>query len=714
MSFSSNLKIAHRVLLLGVLAVLGITLIAGILLVHRQVEMANREVGYRIAAREAEFGGLSADFLAARLTEKDFLLGRDLSTKAAFEATAAAAMSRLDRLKAEAGADLAAELKELGARFDVYGQAFANLVKINEELGLNPSQGLEGAMRSAVHSIEEQLQGVDDASVVASMLMLRRHEKDFILRRDAEYIDRHAAETETFIGLVRKSFRPGAQRQRVMETFDVYRNAFRLYAETSLREAAAREAIAAAHAEIQPARDRASALFAREWSEHVAANEASARRTITMVAALVGAGVAALLIAVWFVGRSIVRPIGSITAAMRTLAGGRSEITVPGLDRRDEIGAMAAALEVFRQAAIANRRLEEQAEAERRKAEAERIAIQVAAEAEAHERLMQATQGLATGLRSLAGGDLDFQLTESFSPEFEGLRTDLNQALRQLGTALLEISTVSRTIDGGCHEISAGANTLSARTERQAASLEETAAALEQITANVANAAGRAQEARDVASGANANAARTAELVGGTVGAMERIEQSSRRISSIIGVIDDIAFQTNLLALNAGVEAARAGEAGRGFAVVAQEVRALAQRSAGAAKEIKELIRSSSTEVEDGVGIVRTTGTALEAIGQEVTAIHGLMEAIAVSAREQSHGISAVNAAVNQMDQETQQNAVMVEENTAASALLAEQAGKLRSLVAQFRLPSDDTATPDFAAGANHAVPVHTRDRRAS
>ncbi|MFD1327162.1 methyl-accepting chemotaxis protein [Mycoplana ramosa] len=706
MSFSSKLKIAHRVLLLGVLAVIGITLIAGILLVQRQVEAVNREIGYRIAAREAELGGLSADFLAARLTEKDFLLGRDLSAKSVFDQAGAAAMSRLDRLKAEAGADLAAELQEVGARFEAYGEAFDNLVRINEELGLQPSQGLEGAMRSAVHSIEEQLQGVDDASIIASMLMLRRHEKDFILRRDPQYIDSHAAETETFIGLVRKVYRPGAQRQRVMETFDVYRNAFRLYAETSLREAAAREAIAAAHAEIQPARDRASALFAREWSEHVAANEASARRTIMVVAALVGLCIAALLVAVWLVGRSIVRPIASITASMRTLAGGRTEIVVPGLDRRDEIGAMAAALEVFRQAAIDNRRLEEQAEAERRRAETERVVIQATAEAEAHERLMQATQGLATGLRSLARGDLDFQLTEPFSPEFEGLRSDLNQALRQLGGALLEIATVSRTIDGGSREIRTSADTLSARTERQAASLEETAAALEEITANVTNAAGRAQEARDVASRANANAARTAELVGDTVGAMERIEQSSRRISSIIGVIDDIAFQTNLLALNAGVEAARAGEAGRGFAVVAHEVRELAQRSAGAAKEIKDLIRNSTTEVEDGVAIVRDTGNALEAIGQEVKAIHGLMEAIAISAREQSVGISAVNAAVNEMDQETQQNAAMVEENTAASALLAEQAGRLRSLVAQFRLPPDAAATPYVATGANHAAPV--------
>ena len=402
---------------------------------------------------------------------------------------------------------------------------------------------------------------------------------------------------------------------------------------------------------------------------------------------LVGVGVAALLIAVWLVGRSIVGPIGSITAAMRALAGGGTGIAVPGLERRDEIGAMAAALEVFRQAAIDNRRLEDQAEADRRKAEAERVAIQATAEAEAHARLMQATGGLAAGLRRLAAGDLDFELAEPFSPEFEGLRNDLNQALGQLGETLAQIAAVGGTIDDGSREISTSAGMLSGRTERQAAALEETAAALDEITANVTNAAERAQEARDVASRANAGAERTAELVGGTVGAMERIVQSSRRISSIIGVIDEIAFQTNLLALNAGVEAARAGEAGRGFAVVAQEVRELAQRSAGAAKEIKDLIRRSSTEVEEGVEIVRNTRDALEAIGQEVKSIHGLMEAIAVSAREQSLGLSEVNQAVNEMDQGTQQNVAMVEENTAASAVLAAQAARLHELVSAFRLP---------------------------
>ena len=193
-------------------------------------------------------------------------------------------------------------------------------------------------------------------------------------------------------------------------------------------------------------------------------------------------------------------------------------------------------------------------------------------------------------------------------------------------------------------------------------------------------------EARTVAHSADEDATRTADLVVDTIMAMEKIEQSSGKIGSIISVIDEIAFQTNLLALNAGVEAARAGEAGRGFAVVAQEVRELAQRSAKAAAEIKVLIRNSSTEVKDGARFVRETGAALSRIGGSVKTINGHIEAIAVATKEQSLGLSEINTAVNHLDQGTQQNAAMVEENNAASAMLVSETARLKDLVCQFRL----------------------------
>ncbi|MGO6674616.1 methyl-accepting chemotaxis protein [Rhizobium leguminosarum] len=412
---------------------------------------------------------------------------------------------------------------------------------------------------------------------------------------------------------------------------------------------------------------------------------------------LAAIGVAGLLVlgAVAFVLTGIANPITGITASMRRLAEGDTDSKIPFADRADEIGSMAGAVEIFRQAAITNKRMALDAEENRNRAEADRLAAQEQAEADASERLRIATSGLAAGLKRLAAGDLAFQLNETFAPDFEALRHDFNQSVMQLGATLRAISESIGTIDEGTREISSGASDLSKRTEQQAASLEETAAALEEITANVSNSSKRTEETRTVATEANRSAGISAEVVSHAEEAMERIETSSQQISNIISVIDEIAFQTNLLALNAGVEAARAGEAGKGFAVVAQEVRELAQRSASAAKEIKGLIQNSSKEVEGGVKLVRDTGQALKTIGSFITQINHHMDSIATSAKEQSIGLSEVNVAVNRMDQTTQQNATMVQQSTAASNSLAQEAQKLRELIAQFRL--DDAVSQSSA-----------------
>ena len=413
---------------------------------------------------------------------------------------------------------------------------------------------------------------------------------------------------------------------------------------------------------------------------------------------LAAIGFAGLLVlgAVFFVLTGIANPIIGITAAMRRLAEGDTASEIPFAGRADEIGSMAEAVEIFRQAAITNKRMAMEADASRSRTEADRIAAQNQAEADASERLRIATSGLAAGLKRLADGDLAFQLNETFAPDFEALRHDFNQSVTQLGATLRAISESIGTIDEGTREISSGASDLSKRTEQQAASLEETAAALEEITANVSNSTKRTEETRKVATEANHSAVISADVVSHAEEAMERIETSSQQISNIISVIDEIAFQTNLLALNAGVEAARAGEAGKGFAVVAQEVRELAQRSASAAKEIKGLIQNSSKEVESGVKLVRDTGQALKTIGGFITQINQHMDSIATSAKEQSIGLSEVNGAVNRMDQSTQQNAHMVQQSTAASDSLAQEAQKLRELVAQFRL--DDAGFSQSAA----------------
>ena len=409
-------------------------------------------------------------------------------------------------------------------------------------------------------------------------------------------------------------------------------------------------------------------------------------------------GLAIFSITAFLVVRSLVtKPLVRITGTIERLANGDLTVSPQGTGRLDEIGLIARAVQVFKDNALRTRELETEAAATRQSSEQELLRNSTEAKRIAEEEIQRASSGLALGLKRLAAGDLSFELTEPFAPDFEALRHDINAAVAQLSETLRSVAQSTNAIDTGTREISQSSDDLSKRTEQQAASLEETAAALDQITVNVSNSSKRADEARAVAVQANTSAAQSGKVVANAVDAIQRIEESSKRISSIIGVIDEIAFQTNLLALNAGVEAARAGEAGRGFAVVAQEVRELAQRSAKAAKEIKDLISTSTNEVEGGVKLVRETGESLRTIEQYVVTINHHMDAIAISAREQSTGLAEVNTAVNQMDQVTQQNAAMVEETNAASASLANEAGRLHELISRFNFGGDGNRAPGVA-----------------
>jgi methyl-accepting chemotaxis protein len=300
----------------------------------------------------------------------------------------------------------------------------------------------------------------------------------------------------------------------------------------------------------------------------------------------------------------------------------------------------------------------------------------------------------AAALKLLAAGDLRARINDELAPEFSQLKADFNEAVAKLQAA---VSAVAHSVAGirlGAEEIASASEDLSRRTERQAASLEETAAAVEQLTASVKQTAGGAGEAAKVVAAMKTDTTESGEVVKRAVSAMGGIEGSSQQISKIIGVIDEIAFQTNLLALNAGVEAARAGDAGRGFAVVAQEVRALAQRSAQAAKEIKGLIASSAADVGVGVDLVRQTGVSLRKNIDQVVGVDHLVGDIATSAREQATSLNEVNIAVNQMDQMTQQNAAMVEQATAATRSLKDETDELARLIAKFEIGDAPQSAP--------------------
>jgi methyl-accepting chemotaxis protein len=410
------------------------------------------------------------------------------------------------------------------------------------------------------------------------------------------------------------------------------------------------------------------------------------------------------------ISRGLSARLTSLLGVMDRLRESDATVSVPYLSDRHETGKIAATLELFRTRII--ERAEEQRRVEADKIVAERARREAEETALARER-STVVGSIGEGLSALAAGDLTYRLDHEMPAAYERIQSDFNAAVVQLQDMMKAVATNATAIKSGAGEIGQAADDLSRRTEQQAAAIEETAAALDQITATVRKSAESAARANAVVTSARSDAEISGTVVRDAVLAMGEIERSANQISQIIGVIDEIAFQTNLLALNAGVEAARAGEAGRGFAVVASEVRALAQRSSEAAKEIKTLISASAGHVGSGVQLVGKTGVALQELVGRVTEINDLVSEIAASAKEQSTALQEVNTAVNQMDQVTQQNAAMVEESTAASHALTQEAAELSRLISGFRVGEPEPARLVRApAKARAAPPVVSQQKR--
>jgi methyl-accepting chemotaxis protein len=448
------------------------------------------------------------------------------------------------------------------------------------------------------------------------------------------------------------------------------------------------------------------------------------------------------LVAFWFLGGYIARPVNRMTAVMRRIAANEYDLEVPYADRRDEIGEMAQAVEVFRENGL---KVAQMTEAE---------AARIISDQKARTRMMSELQtafgnvvdaavagdfsrrvdvefpdaelnqlagsvnnlvetvdsGLnetSRVLSSLAQADLTERVTGRYSGAFERLKGDTNAVADKLTEIVGQLRQTSRSLKQATGEILSGTNDLSERTTKQAATIEETSAAMDQLASTVVQNAERANEASRVAGTVTRTAEEGGAVMGQANGAMAAIEASSGKISNIIGMIDDIAFQTNLLALNASVEAARAGDAGKGFAVVAVEVRRLAQSAASASSEVKVLIEQSEVEVKGGSKLVAEAASKLEAMLTAARTSSDLMDGIAKESREQASSIDQVNVAVRQLDEMTQHNAALVEETNAAIEQTEAQAVELDQIVSVFTL--DDgarSAAPLKAAARPAAKPV--------
>lgn len=441
--------------------------------------------------------------------------------------------------------------------------------------------------------------------------------------------------------------------------------------------------------------------------ETMAANEL---RKLFVILGLIFVIIGVVATCGWIVRSRISGPLMAMTKAMRELGKGNFDIVLPGLGRKDEIGQIAAAVEEFKMKSAEKAQAEADEMLRRQKAEAEAAAKAAEERAKAAEEQAKVVNSLAEGLGKLAGGDLTFRLDESaFTEAYTQIKDDFNATVSQLQDTIAALAGSIKDVATTASEISTSTTDLSQRTEEQAASLEETSASMEEISATVKKNAENAQQASRFTAGTREVADRGGAVVAQAVNAMARIEESSRRITDIISVIDEIARQTNLLALNAAVEAARAGEAGRGFAVVASEVRSLAQRSSQAAKDIKDLITNSTGQVAEGVELVNRAGGSLTEIVESIKKVADIVTEIAHASAEQSTGVDQVNTAVTQMDQVTQQNSALVEENAAAAKSLEQQAQLMDERVAFFRISMSERGE-----GLSRGVPPKSVNRGAA
>ncbi|MCA0356331.1 MAG: methyl-accepting chemotaxis protein [Proteobacteria bacterium] len=436
---------------------------------------------------------------------------------------------------------------------------------------------------------------------------------------------------------------------------------------------------------VAPVRLASGATWAMVVDVSEAALLAPARRLAVGLAigglALLAAALGVLAVA----SRALIgRPLLALRETVRGLAENRYDRAVTETERADEIGSIARALETLRTELARAQALRNEQEALRQAADADRD--RAAALTLSIDEQTEVVTQVGDALAAVAGGDLSRRIAGPFAPVYEPLRQDFNTAVESLEQAIGEIAEAADAIGAAADTLSQASGELARRTQRQAMGLERAAGSLNAVTDAMGGAAADADETRRLVGSARGEADQGGAVVSEAAQTMGQIDASSRRISDIVGLIDEIAFQTNLLALNAGVEAARAGEAGRGFAVVAQEVRALAQRSAESARQIKGLIGESGASVEAGVALVERTGAALHGVAGRIAGIDAAASRIAEALRDQARDLSAVNTEVSEIERFTQENLAMVEKARVADEALAGQGARLMSLVGRFRL----------------------------
>jgi methyl-accepting chemotaxis protein len=725
----SDIRLAYKVGSLGAVGVLGLLLVGSIYFIGSAWQSHYEKISSAASALEGTMKDLEIALLQSRRNEKDFLLRKDDKYVRAHETSSKTVIATFDimsRALATMGeAELSSEVNTLHGGFDAYSKNFSEMVDLQHKLGLNQDAGLEGSLRGSVHDIEHTLAPFQDSRLNELMLTMRRHEKDYMLRRDLQYRDKFKTAVIKFSDALSAAALAATDKKTLTEKLATYQGEFLAYADAAQSLASTQNETSAAYAKIEPGIEAIALSIAKLGSQSAAEADRVRQDTAHRFEIAAAAILLVMSFYAYWVGRSITKPLGVLVALLQRLARGDYEAAIVGAGRQDEIGDVARAAEIFKQNGLAKLRMErEQAEVESRAAAEREAALakmadefqaaigdivaaaiagdfsnRVALEGKSGlvlnvgnaintlcENIQTALADLLRMLEALAEGNLTRRITTDYQGNFGTLKNNANITAERIAATITEIKSSSREVTNASAEISTSTTDLSQRTEEQAASLEQTSASMTQMSLTVKKNTENAQHADQCAAKAREVADRGRAVVAHAVKSMAQIEGSALKISDIIGVIDEIARQTNLLALNAAVEAARAGEAGRGFAVVASEVRSLAQRSSQAAKDINELITSSNGQVKEGVDLVNQADASLAEILESIKAVAEVVSDIAAASVEQATGIEQINKALSQMDEATQQNSALVEENAATAKTLENQAEAMDQRVSFFRI----------------------------
>ncbi|MBK5959390.1 methyl-accepting chemotaxis protein [Rhodoplanes elegans] len=647
---SFRLRLTHKIAGLGVLGIVGLAVVGGLYLTGTAEQSRYRLDAATARTLDRDATRVLVDLLELRRAEKDFLLRKDARYADRHAASSRKVADALATLQADAGkADgtLAADIAAVRAGFDVYATQFRTLAEARTRLGLDESSGLEGSLRKSVHAIEQQVSRLDQPQLLVTMLMMRRHEKDFMLRGDARY----GAEMKTRDGEFRTKLAaadmPDAARAVVTMALAAYQADFAAWMAEAQRVAVAQKAVSETFAAIEPRIDAIHTALETARTRSEAAETAAIDQTSDRLKIVILAVVGAVAILSLLIGRSLSRPLTAMTAGMQRLAGGDFDVALPGLSRTDEVGDIARAVEVFKVKAQERSRQEAMAQAERERAAA---AVRKADMVRLADQFEQAVGGI---IATVSAASTELEATA-------GTLTRTADTTRQMSTSV------------------------SAASEEASTNVQAVAAAADELTASVGEIGRQVQTSSRIAESAVTEATRTDARVG-------ELADAAGRIGDVVKLITAIAEQTNLLALNATIEAARAGEAGRGFAVVASEVKALAAQTAKATDEIAAQVGGMQSATTESVTAIKAIGGTIGQIAEVAAAIAAAVEEQNAATTEISRniqhaaaGAAEVSSTIVQVKRGAEETGAASGEVLQAASRLARESSRLRQEVDTF------------------------------